>query len=383
MTGILPASLQGRSSTLSPFPARCKRKSVIVIESSSGAGVYSLGGAFLLLDSTVSGCRGEGLHIVADGAEVVGCAVQGNGRVTNRFGGGIMISTRGEVLVSGCTIRENSAATGGGIYCWNTSGTTRIEGCEISGNAAVTGAGIAAVIAGDLEVAGCSLIGNLAGGRGGGIYAGVDGLSLVDCVIAGNEALRGGAVYCGGSISALDCLLTGNLALVEGGGLYVASASPVLAGCTISGNRALDGAGGGLCASGASSPRLERSIVWSNCASSPGAGYEIFLPGGSLVTLSCSLTDSSRVAGPGALVLEGDNLFVDPLFCEHEDCWSAPSVAGDYALAAGGGCASPCLPETSPCGERIGALGAGACGCTTVLPATWGSMKLRFRSGER
>lgn len=44
-----------------------------------------------------------------------------------------------------------------------------------------------------------------------------------------------------------------------------------------------------------------------------------------------------------------DNFSADPLFCDR--------AGGDYALRAG----SPCLPDNSPCGVRVGALGVG-CG---------------------
>ena len=49
----------------------------------------------------------------------------------------------------------------------------------------------------------------------------------------------------------------------------------------------------------------------------------------------------------------------DPLFCDPTDC--GLPVEEDWSLDA----RSPCLPEQSPCGELIGALGPG---CGTSIP---------------
>ncbi|MBD3160792.1 MAG: hypothetical protein GF346_01485, partial [Candidatus Eisenbacteria bacterium] len=187
-----------------------------VIASSGGSGIYSLEGAFLLVDATISGCRGAGIRTVADGVEVIACTIEDCGRIDDPYGGGLMISTRGEVSITGCVIDGNAAATGAGIVCWNTSGTTRIEDCTITGNRAVTGAGVAALIRGDVEIVGSSLLENVASGRGGGVYCGIDGLSIVECVLAGNEALRGGALYGSGAAEVRDCRVTGNRSIVDG-----------------------------------------------------------------------------------------------------------------------------------------------------------------------
>jgi hypothetical protein len=48
----------------------------------------------------------------------------------------------------------------------------------------------------------------------------------------------------------------------------------------------------------------------------------------------------------------------DPLFCAPAPCEESPTTNGMYSLMA----ESPCLPEHSPCGELIGALGVGCLG---------------------
>jgi hypothetical protein len=126
---------------------------------------------------------------------------------------------------------------------------------------------------------------------------------------------------------------------------------------TIAGNLAMgpeDGVvvavGGGLYVWGGSSFRVSNTVVWGNCAT--GDGDQVYLEG-TLDSLKfrCSAIDSSGVAGPGAVIYMGEQVFTDPLLCDAKDCWSAPTTDGDFRLRWD----SPCLPENSPCGETIGA----------------------------
>jgi hypothetical protein len=116
---------------------------------------------------------------------------------------------------------------------------------------------------------------------------------------------------------------------------------------------------------------LENCILWGNCAT--GSGDEAFVGyGNPVLTLTCSDIDSSGISGPGTVQYLTGNLFTNPLFCEPETCSAAPTVAGDYRLAAN----SPCL-DAPGCG-LIGALEQG-CGPIPVEASSWGWIKSLYR----
>ena len=119
-------------------------------------------------------------------------------------------------VLSNVIITRGKGVNGGGIRCAAASSPT-IRGCTISDNFAM---------------------------RGGGVYFdGGTGL-LSNCVIGSNFAVGGGGLYCDhADPRVLDSTVLDNAA-VRGGGLYADGASPVLSGDSIKGNWA--GCGGGL-----------------------------------------------------------------------------------------------------------------------------------------
>ena len=118
--------------------------------------------------------------------------------------------------------------------------------------------------------------------------------------------------------------------------------------------------GGGLFLQGGSSPTISKNII-----AFAREGIESW--GGS-VSLSCNdlWENEQDYAGidPGM-----DDFSEDPLFCLDDN------PAGPYSLHAN----SPCLPQTSPCGELVGAFGAG---CNPTTPAEgkpWSAIKAIYR----
>jgi hypothetical protein len=184
-------------------------------------------------------------------------------------------------------------------------------------------------------------------GRGGGIYLfGCDGL-IEGCVIGGNLAAFGGGIYHGfGSAILRDCVITDNFAGEGGGVAFMEIAANTLVNCTISGNAAASRGGGVM---GANRVFLFNCIVWGN-ATWESEGDDLFAGYGG-AEFHCTDIDSAGVyenqQNPGSVYYDEHCVFTDPLFC-------GPS---DRTLRAD----SPCLPEHSPCGELIGALGLG-CG---------------------
>jgi hypothetical protein len=176
-----------------------------------------------------------------------------------------------------------------------------------------------------------------------------------------------------------DCLVTGNFAGQGGGGIATYSwtaAELVATGCTISqnscgGSSSPASSGGGLLLAGGTA-HLTRTILWGNCSSMPGNEAKV----SSLGTLSCtcSVVDWAGVAGDGAIFYDTDTQSADPLFCAPLSCQEAPAEGGDYTAST----LSPCLPETSPCDERIGARESGCSPPTPTVPGSWGRLKGRY-----
>ena len=161
-------------------------------------------------------------------------------------GGGIMrciYLTNGAVL-SGFTLTNGSAGSGGGVYCTSTN----------------------------VLISNCTIISNTASGGGGGVYSG----TLTNCAISGNTCLPTGSNGGGASGSLLySCTLTGNVTGVflrsgatRGGGAN----SCTLNNCTLSGNKAY---GAGAAGGAANSSFLNNCTLKNNYSDDLGGGTYI------------------------------------------------------------------------------------------------------------
>jgi hypothetical protein len=105
------------------------------------------------------------------------------------FGGGI--DNFGVLTVSQCTVSDNSAGNGGGIF--NEPGATlTVSSCRLSANSAINGGGINND-GGTVTISNSTLSGNSAG-QGGGIFNGGT-LTISDSTLSGNAANQGGGIY--------------------------------------------------------------------------------------------------------------------------------------------------------------------------------------------
>jgi hypothetical protein len=381
----------------------------VLSESGPEATIIDPGGegvGFCLSEGLTSAARIEGLTIRSGWAQLAGgCQfAMGGGLVCYRCsptirnciiencfgyeGGGIFYWALAPGVIEDCIIRSNMAGSenegsgsGGGIFV---RGPVTIARCTIAGNSVTfgqaggepSGAGVAC--SGTARLEDCLIAGNWADEWSGGLGAGVSGhLDMLRCRIVGNSAPGLGAGVAGSGILE-DCVIAGNLSSTGGAGIACLDQSSLtLRGCTVSSNYN-DGAtagavpGGGIHCGESSEILAERTILWGNC-SVPGAAEAYVGAGGSL-TFNCCDVDVAEVEGPGQAIYSDDSLDRDPYFCGPDLCESAPSQEGDYTLAGN----SPCLPENSPCGARIGAEGAG-CAPTASQATTWGGIKWRFR----
>ncbi len=226
-----------------------------------------------LTNVTLRSLNGPETTIIDGGAEAR-CVYLGGSAVLSGFtlrngkadsGGGVYAAAYG--VVTNCIVIDNSAqGDGGGI-----SGGT-LHDCSLSGNSAQRGGG-----ASDATLEGCTLNGNTA--RLGG---GAHDCTLHDCTLSGNSAFDGGGAC---DCALYDCALTDNRANAgweggfprvghgggvashySGGGVDSYRWACTLHNCTLSGNSAQGQGGGAYCAT------LYDCTVTGNSAEQRGGG---------------------------------------------------------------------------------------------------------------
>jgi hypothetical protein len=286
---------------------------------------------------------------------------------TSTSGGGLCVFD-GDFTLDGCTIDGNSADGAGGIRIWN-AGSVALNQCSITNNIATFGAGgvsVGGASPDSVSLVHCVIEGNNSS-RAGGIAVSSGAVSLSNCVVRGNSAAgvvssgQGGGIWIDDpapGTSLTGCVVTGNMSFDEGGGVYLSGSGEVLLiGCTIAGNESDGAGGGGLYIGGGSEATravLVESIVWGNAASGPGD--EIYVDVEDSVSFTTSIMDTAGVSGPGAIRYLTENIFWDPLFCAPLPPAAAPTMLGDYTIASN----SPATALNSPSSTRIG---AGNVGC--------------------
>ena len=167
------------------------------------------------------------------------------------FGTRCVYLTNGASL-SGFTLTNGAADSGGGVWCESTSAV--VSNCVLTGNSAFGGFGMR---------------------TGGG---GASGGTLNNCTLTWNSANGPNANGGGASDSTLNnCTLTGNSSDFYGGG----ACGGTLNNCTLTGNSA-NGAGGG-----ANACALNHCIVYFNTAPT-GANYHDWIFGGALMNYCCT-----------------------------------------------------------------------------------------------
>ncbi|MEF8811185.1 MAG: right-handed parallel beta-helix repeat-containing protein, partial [Bacteroidales bacterium] len=161
-------------------------------------------------------------HVVSFDAKAVfdGFTVKGgfattldpiHGNDYNAIGGGIYVMDSGSdtVYLVNCTIKGNTAITGGGIYA---AGNTDLRNCRILQNKASEDGGGMYGTAGKV-MHNCLVMSNYAGKAGGGIYGSANSLTMINGSMSGNySGNRGGAMHLNdsGQVNLVNCILWNN-----------------------------------------------------------------------------------------------------------------------------------------------------------------------------
>lgn len=166
--------------------------------------------------------------------------ISGN-NATNRYGGGVLVSGSKATftLENNATISGNKANTyGGGVYV-SSQGNVEMKGGTISGNDAISGGGGISTGGGNFIMSSGEISGNTSG-RGGGAYLGSGTFMLNGGTLSNNEANKdGGGVYMGnGDFNMNGGTLSNNITQSHGGGVFLNKGTFSMSGGVISDNTA-------------------------------------------------------------------------------------------------------------------------------------------------
>ncbi|MCM1367797.1 MAG: hypothetical protein NC184_03185 [Roseburia sp.] len=295
----------------------------------NGGGVYAQGGTV-----KISGTVEISKNTVASNGSGGGVFVEG---FPDTAAGGKMIADGG-VIMSGGSIKEHTAYSGGGVHI-GVSGNFTLSGGEISDNTAADVGGGAYVYGGGLlTVSGGYISGNKAlGGSGGGVCVASYGKDeakvagefvMENGEISDNTAKAGAGVASLGAVTVKNGKIAGNTAEGGGGGVLVQGATLTISGGAISGNAAQTG--GGLYVWDAGS-KLDMSAgtVSGNTATQQGGGAYVSaaftMTGGTIG----GLTDGDRnsaATGGGVYVVSLASFDLN-----------GGAIAGNIASSNGGG----------------------------------------------
>ena len=169
------------------------------------------------------------------------------------------INSEVTVNISGLTISNGTATTGGGIL---NQGTLTLTNAVVSGNSAFDGAGILNNTSSMLTITNSTLSGNSASIVGGGIWNNTSSiLTITNSTLSGNSANDGGGIYNLGTgpatLTITNSTLSGNSA-TQGGGIRNGGTANISF-TTLSGNSA--NLGGGIFNDSASTVNIKNSLV--------------------------------------------------------------------------------------------------------------------------
>src|SRR5258708_7137941 len=153
------------------------------------------------------------------------------------------ISSRTTVTITGLSIANGVAGSGGGIF--SDHATLMVSNCFVTGNSATTGIGGGILsdghtfqgptVGATLTVSACEVSGNSAYNSGGGIANNGDGGSapatIMNCNVSANSASYGGGVWSvpgPARIPLVNCTVSGNPAPQQGGGIHNGAATATM-----------------------------------------------------------------------------------------------------------------------------------------------------------
>jgi len=228
----------------------------VVITGNTVSGNSASNGAGIYYSSAISGAPLSCTPVIARNTISANTA-----NATTGEGGGLYCADS-SATITGNSIRQNSAARGGGIRCMGTyssTSATRITQNTIAENSAAFGAGVNCAAAPSYYtppvISDNTIFGNTAtgDGQGGGVYCADTSPIITGNLITNNSATAGAGINSASSGSPLIANntisrnRTAGYGTVQGGaGICVSTPTAVIANNAIVGNSAESGYGGGI-----------------------------------------------------------------------------------------------------------------------------------------
>ena len=209
-------------------------------------------------------------------------------------------------LLDGFTIQDAYNQAGGAIFISGSSPT--VQNCMLNGNTATDGAAI--YITGDSaspRLASLLVTENNAESRGGGIFVNSGTTTLVNCVVSGNQVQdsggsgpeSGGGIYVQGGTLLLDNVVIWKNYALLGGGIFATNSNITMKATSVNTNEA--STGGGIYVTDDTRLTLENAVVFDNLAHDSGGG--IYLAGSTVYLENAVLRENQAN-------VRGDSLFV-------------------------------------------------------------------------
>jgi hypothetical protein len=256
---------------------------------------------------TVSGNNASRIFVVENAAHTaINVAISG---LTLTAGSGGAVAVSDEVLtLRGVVITDSKAQSGGGIFV-STDGQLTLEASTISGNRAD---GVGTPLGGGLYlgpssvalVRNSTISGNqVIAGEGGGVFVDGGSLTVENSTISGNQAITGdgggGLGARGGLLTVANSTISGNVAS-GGSGIVATESTLTVESSTISDNVA-SGPGGGLSLAGGTTAVIRNSTVAFNTAARAGGGIFVKpVPSSAAVTLLSTIVADNNAVGATA-----------------------------------------------------------------------------------
>ena len=252
-----------------------------------------------------------------DSSKVVYCRLEygkanGSGFYEN-MGGAIFCYYSSDILIDHCSISDNSAEMGGGVFCY--SSDPEIRSTIISNNEADYGGGIECYFYSNPDINDV-IISNNSAIQGGGFFCKNSSDAILNNVtIEENSADYGGGFYCYDSAPLVtDCYVIENNAGHDGGGILITEYSEaIFENVLISGNTTfLDG--GGVFCSGNSTPVFNNVTISENnvpYSDQPGAAGFCCWGASPVLNNATIINNTTMGSGGGISCKQNSNLYIN------------------------------------------------------------------------
>jgi predicted outer membrane repeat protein len=291
----------------------------------------------------------------------VDCALWYSDTIGGR--GGAVFALRASPAFVGCLFKHNDGFYGGAVFA--DSSSVVMADCSFEGNEATGDGGAIHCVNSSLDVSGSTFLQNDSAESGAAIFAVSSSVSVTDCMFDKNIAIVDGGSICLRGAASRSTIGYSTFRWSQGrygAAIYCEEpARGTIENCTFYECSALIAGNAIYCEDG-TALAVENSII-----SFGYHGTAVGCAPGSSASFDHCVVFGNR-AGDELCGAVGDNLYVDPLFC---DVYSK-----DFTLCTN----SPCLPENNIWGEQVGHFGAGCGDCDSPVEAvSWGAIKAMYR----